>query len=167
MCSLRFSGPFVLTALLTVALSSTAHAQPFQPHPLQIHSSQISYSPAAIPASFSSTSTGPAEITPADTVTEKLLDAPRPPAPAAQPTDPTTQQFAGSILGTVQDIEGAEIPHALVTLENTGSKTERTLVTDETGFFKFDAVEPGHFNLTVTSAGFSPWVANDLALHTG
>jgi Carboxypeptidase regulatory-like domain len=166
MCSLRFSGPFVLTALLTVTLSSTAHAQPFQPHPLQIHSSQISYSPAAIQASFS-TSTGPAESIPADTVTEKLLDAPCPPAPTAQPTDPTTQQFAGSILGTVQDIEGAEIPHALVTLENTGSKTERTLVTDETGFFKFDAVEPGHFNLTVTSAGFSPWVANDLALHTG
>ncbi len=134
MRSFRFSGPFILTALLTATLSPQSHAQSFLSR--------------SSPAS-------------------SLPDAPRPSA-TAQPPDlqPPDSQFAGSILGTVQDAEGAEIPNAVVTLENTASKVERTLTTDDTGFFKFDAVEPGSFSLTVTSTGFSPW-ATGLALHTG
>jgi hypothetical protein len=138
MYRLRFSGPFILTSLLTAALSPQSHAQSFLSRS----------SPTPAPSAFR---------------TEHLPDAPLPPAPAAQPAD---AQFAGSILGTVQDAEGAEIPNAVVTLENTASKVERALTTGETGFFKFDAVEPGRFNLTVKSTGFSPW-ATDLALHTG
>jgi hypothetical protein len=146
MYRLRFSGPFILISLLTAMLGPQSHAQ-----------SLLSRSNSA--------STPSAFRTPANPLdTDHLPDAPLPPAPAAPPAD---AQFAGSILGTVQDTEGAEIPNAVVTLENTRSKVERTLTTDETGFFKFDAVEPGHFNLTVTSAGFNPWVANNLALHTG
>jgi Carboxypeptidase regulatory-like domain len=77
------------------------------------------------------------------------------------------QQFGGSIVGTVLDAEGAEVANAVVTLENTDSKVERTLMTDGSGFFKFDAVEPGRFSLTITSTGFATWVSTDLALHTG
>jgi hypothetical protein len=77
------------------------------------------------------------------------------------------QQTGGSIVGTVLDTEGAEVPNALVTLENTDSKVERTLTTDGTGFFKFDAVEPGRFSLTVTSTGFAPWISTDVSLQTG
>jgi hypothetical protein len=150
MYHLRFSGPFILTALLTATLSPQSHAQSF-----------LSRSgPAPAPSAFR-TPAFRTQPNPSDT--DNLPNAPLPPAPAPQPAD---AQFAGSILGTVQDAEGAEIPNAVVTLENTASKAERTLTTDETGFFKFDAVEPGRFNLTVTSAGFSPW-ATGLALHTG
>jgi hypothetical protein len=151
MCRLRFSSPFILISLLTAMLGPQSHAQSFSSRS----------GPAPAPSSLR-TSAFRTQPNPSDT--SHLPDAPLPPAPAAQPSD---AQFAGSILGTVQDTEGAEIPNALVTLENTGSKAERTLTTDETGFFKFDAVEPGHFNLTVTSAGFNPWVANNLALHSG
>ena len=145
MYRLRFPGHFILTALLTAMLSSQSHAQSF----LSRSSSTPALSAFRTPA-------GPSDTSP-------LPDAPLPPVPAAQPAD---AQFAGSILGTVQDVEGAEIPNAVVTLENTASKAERTLTTDESGFFKFDAVEPGRFNLTVKSTGFSPW-ATGLALHNG
>jgi hypothetical protein len=72
---------------------------------------------------------------------------------------------SGSILGTVLDPNGAEIPGAVVTLKNTSSKTDRTLTTDDSGFFKFDSVEPGVFTVTVISNGFAPWVSDNLPLH--
>jgi hypothetical protein len=150
MCSLRFSGPLILTFLLGATLSPQAHAQSLTSH------SGPSF--LATPGTFRT----PAE--PSDPAIGKLPDAPQPPALAPRPADP---QFGGSIVGTVQDTEGAEIPNALVVLQNTGSKVERTLITDETGFFKFDAVEPGQFNLTIKSDGFNPWVATGLALRTG
>lgn len=150
MCRLRFSGPFILTALLTATLSPQSHAQSF-----------LSRSSTPTPAAIR-TSTDPSNHS-ANTIPTPLPDAPLPPAPVARPAD---APFAGSILGTVLDAEGAEIPNAVVTLENTASKAERTLTTGETGFFKFDSVEPGRFNLTVTSAGFTPW-ATGVALHTG
>jgi hypothetical protein len=150
MCSLRFSGPLILTSLLTAALSPHAHAQSFLSH-----SGPTS---TATPTAFRS-STSRADVFP-----DKLPDTSISPV-AAQPA--ADQNSGGSIVGTVLDTEGAEIPNALVTLENTDSKVERTLTTDGTGFFKFDAIEPGRFNLTVTSTGFTPWVATDLALRTG
>ena len=148
MFSLRLSGPFILTALLTAPFSPPAHAQSPQilPRPL-----------------FSSTPASP-PTDPTDLTSTRLPDAPGPsiaPQPAADP------QSGGSILGTVLDTEGAEIADALVTLENTDSKVQRTLTTDGAGFFKFDAVEPGKFTVTVASTGFATWVSTDLALNTG
>jgi len=90
---------------------------------------------------------------------EKLSEAPH------TATPPTNVQPGGCILGTVLDPNGAEIPGAVVTLENTSSKTDRTLTTDDSGFFKFDSVEPGVFTITVTSSGFVPWVSDNLSLH--
>jgi len=84
-----------------------------------------------------------------------------PPPPQSEPPS------GGSIAGTVQDTNGADIPEARVTLENTGSGTDRTITTDASGSFKFDAVEPGRFTLTVTSKGFESWTGTDLSLHTG
>ncbi len=59
------------------------------------------------------------------------------------------------------------MPDAVVALENTGSKVQRTLTTDATGSFKFDSVEPGKFKLTITSTGFTPWESGDLAVQPG
>jgi Carboxypeptidase regulatory-like domain len=76
-------------------------------------------------------------------------------------------QFAGNIVGTVLDSNGAEIPGATITLENINSRVERTLTSDDSGFFQFQAVEPGTFSLTVTSTGFAPWTSASLPLHPG
>jgi hypothetical protein len=160
MYSLRISGPSILTALLTATLSPPTHAQSFQIQSPQIShsffSSPTSTTPPTTPPTAFRTFTGPAD--------EKLPDALGTPTPVPQIADP---QSSGSVVGTVLDAEGAEVPNAVVTLENTDSRVERTLTTDGSGFFKFDAVEPGRFSLTVTSTGFAPWVSTDLALQTG
>ncbi len=144
MPSLRTSGHLLLTTLLITTLGTHALAQ--------------SLFPTGVPLIRS---TPPTQLSPSGlSETEKLPEAPRTTAPTT-----ATVQSGGSILGTVLDPNGAEIPGAVITLENTISRVERTLTTDGTGFFKFDAVEPGVFTVTVTSTGFDTWVANSLALH--
>jgi hypothetical protein len=97
------------------------------------------------------------QTTPPELATNKLPEAP----------EEHTQQFSGNIVGTVLDSNGAEIPGATITLENIDSKVERTLTSDNSGFFQFQAVEPGTFNLTVTSTGFAPWTSTSLPLRPG
>jgi hypothetical protein len=159
MCSLRISGPFILTALLTAMLSLPAHAQSFQIQSPQIQHGPASSAPAPIPPSTDS----------ADVIADKLPDAPATHISTQQTAaiQESDQHSGGSIVGTVLDAEGAEIANAVVTLENSDSKVERTLTTDSTGFYKFDAVEPGRFSLTITSTGFATWISTGLALHTG
>jgi len=90
-----------------------------------------------------------------------------PNAPTPAPTQQTDPQSGGIIFGTVLDAEGADISDAVVTLENTSSGADRTITTDNSGSFKFDAVEPGQFTLTVTSTGFESWTQTGLALQSG
>jgi Carboxypeptidase regulatory-like domain len=153
MCSLRLSAPFILTALLTTTLSLHAHAQLPQTHPGSSFTSTRTTAPTPFPAL----------PTPIDIFGNKLLDAPASHIATETPAD----RQSGSILGTVLDAGGAEVSDALVTLENTSSGTLRTLTTDASGFFKFDAVEPGKFNLTITSNGFAPWFSPDVGIQTG
>ena len=128
MSSLRFTGPLILTALLTSRLSLPAYAQSSDTHEVAIPDA-----PAA--------------------------NIPVPPAP-----DP---QSSGTIVGVVEDANGADIPAATVTLENTTSGVDRTITTDASGSFKFDGVEPGRFSLVITSKGFESWTGTDLSLQTG
>src|SRR5271168_279606 len=154
MCSLRISGPSILTALLTATLSLHAHAQ----------SPRIQLGPAS--SSTQTTTPAPAPISsdPGNIAANKLPDAPGVHIASQQTPD---QQSGGNIDGTVLDANGAEVAGAMVTLENTDSRVERTLTTDGAGSFKFESVEPGKFNLTITSTGFATWTSTDLALHTG
>ena len=151
MCSLRISGPRTLTVLLTATLSLHSHAQ----SALVQHSAAFTpIQPTSVPIHAF---TSPPSVAPT-----RLPDAPSPVT-----SQPMTDQSGSSIVGTVLDSNGAEITDALVTLENEDSRTQRTLTTDGTGFFKFDAVEPGRFSLTVTSTGFTTWVSTDLATRAG
>jgi hypothetical protein len=164
MRGLRTSGPFILTALLTATLSPHAHAQPPQIRSAPTAPSTQMPAQISAPISAQTSSPAPPSSDPEDLGANRLPDAPdshlvNQPAP-----DP---QSGGTILGTVLDSNGAEIPDALVTLENTDSKVDRTLTTDGSGFFKFDSVKPGRFNLTVSSTGFTPWVSTGFALQTG
>jgi hypothetical protein len=161
MCSLRISGPFILPALLAATLSPQIHAQSPQVRlatnfsSIPTSTSAPANAPNGIPSSISNSVPDSAD---------KLPDAPEQQIVSQHSADP---QSGGSIVGTVLDAEGAEVTNALVTLENTDSRVERTLTTDDTGFFKFDAVEPGRFTLAITSTGFTPWVSTDVALHAG
>jgi Carboxypeptidase regulatory-like domain len=108
-------------------------------------------------AQFPQPASGSIQTTP-EVAANKLPEAPE---------QHNAQHFAGNIIGTVVDTNGAEVPGARIILENTSSKVERILTTDSSGFFQFESVEPGTFSVTVISTGFAPWVSPDVSLNPG
>jgi hypothetical protein len=154
MWNLRAPGPLSFAALLIAWIGPPGHAQTrnLQPPP--------NFKPAQLASSQSvSPSPGPTDVS--------AIRLPEAPGPNITSQQATEQANAGSILGTVQDANGAEIANALVTLENEDTRVERTLISDSAGFFRFDTVESGRFNLTITSSGFAKWVSTDLTLENG
>lgn len=70
----------------------------------------------------------------------------------------------GSIAGTVTAPDGNVIVGAQVTLVDTTSKSQRTLLTDSDGSFSFTGLNEGTFQLTVTSNGFASWIGPEIVL---
>ena len=64
------------------------------------------------------------------------------------------QSFSGTVSGTVTDEQGGALPGATVTL--TGKAGARTTVTDAKGEYRFTAVDPGSYDITVELTGFRP-----------
>src|SRR5947209_16083069 len=60
-----------------------------------------------------------------------------------------------ALQGTVTDPSGSAISGATVVLSNPESKTERNSVTDTTGEYRFLALPPGTYTLSVTAPGFA------------
>ncbi len=83
---------------------------------------------------------------------------------AWSPTSHAQSTF-GTILGTVTDPSGSFVPMATVTLMNTGTNAERTVVTNTNGGYEFVNVEVGNYKLTVEAPGFqkTEYQAFDLA----
>jgi Carboxypeptidase regulatory-like domain len=75
-------------------------------------------------------------------------------------------QSAG-VQGTVNDASGAAVTGAIVTLENSASKGQRTAITDQAGEFHFFAVEPGDYKITIAAAGFAVWTKANVAAGSG
>jgi Carboxypeptidase regulatory-like domain/TonB-dependent Receptor Plug Domain len=70
-------------------------------------------------------------------------------APLAQ-----AQTSRGTVSGSVADTTGAVIPGATVTLTNTDTTLSRTAVTNDEGFYRFDAVDLGTYSLGIAASGF-------------
>jgi hypothetical protein len=64
------------------------------------------------------------------------------------------QETTGGLQGTVKDPSGAVIPGASVTLKGVTVGFNRTITTDETGFFKVQQMPPGDYTVSVTATGF-------------
>ena len=62
---------------------------------------------------------------------------------------------AGTVSGTVVDPNGAVVPNANVTIENSITGYKRAANTDADGNFKFGDVPPNNYELKVTAMGFS------------
>ncbi|MFC6644474.1 carboxypeptidase regulatory-like domain-containing protein [Granulicella cerasi] len=71
-------------------------------------------------------------------------------------------QFRTSIQGTVTDPSGAVIPNVTLTLKDIQTNQVRTINSDASGVFSFQALPADHFVLTVTGAGFKKKVYSDL-----
>ncbi len=66
------------------------------------------------------------------------------------------QQTAGEIQGTVKDPNNAVVPNATVTISGVNIGFNRTLTTDDQGFYRARQVPPGIYNVSVGSvAGFT------------
>src|SRR6516164_2009653 len=57
------------------------------------------------------------------------------------------QTAVGTVEGTITDQQGAVLPGATATL--TGPRGSQTVTTDEKGFYRFVAVQPGSYTLKV------------------
>ena len=69
------------------------------------------------------------------------------------------------IQGTVKDSSGSTVAGAIVTLETAASTGQRTAITDQAGAFRFSAVEPGNYKITIAASGFAAWTAPNAADH--
>jgi hypothetical protein len=70
------------------------------------------------------------------------------------PRAATAQVLYGSIVGSVHDASGAAIPGASVTITHHETKASREGVSDETGAYRFPAVQTGTYTVAVTLSGF-------------
>ncbi len=71
----------------------------------------------------------------------------------------------GVISGTVRDENGAVVPGAQVTITSTGnSLTKREAITDDQGFYRVGALDPGSYNVVVQKDGFEKLENRDIAV---
>jgi hypothetical protein len=68
------------------------------------------------------------------------------------------QEYRGRIQGTVTDSSQAVVVGASVTLSNTNTGVSVNRVTDATGHYLFDLVEPGTYTIAIEMAGFNRFV---------
>jgi len=74
---------------------------------------------------------------------------------------------SADLTGTVTDPSGAEVPNAKVTVIDAAKGIQRSVVTDEHGFYRLAGLAPATYKLSVEHAGFQTEVASSLTLTVG
>jgi Carboxypeptidase regulatory-like domain/TonB-dependent Receptor Plug Domain len=64
------------------------------------------------------------------------------------------QTSRGTVTGSIADPSSAAIPNASVELKNTATNVVRTTTTNSAGLYRFDAVDPGAYQISTTASGF-------------
>jgi Carboxypeptidase regulatory-like domain/TonB dependent receptor-like, beta-barrel len=73
----------------------------------------------------------------------------------------------GAIGGTVLDTSGAAVPNAKVTVKNTGTNAEETVITDNTGYFRVGKLHPAMYSVSVEAQGFARFKAEQVIVQVG
>ena len=68
----------------------------------------------------------------------------------------------GAIAGTVSDPSGALVRSAAVVIKSQGTGEMRDLASDSEGYFSVQFLPPGKYDLTVRTAGFEPFILDDI-----
>src|SRR5260370_29193666 len=74
---------------------------------------------------------------------------------------------SADLTGTVPDPSGAGVPNAKVTAIDTARGIQRSVVTDEHGFYRLSGLAPATYKLNVEHTGFQTEVVPSLALTVG
>jgi hypothetical protein len=83
-------------------------------------------------------------------------------APAAR-----AQQQLGAIQGTIIDQSGAVLPGVTVTVTNIATGITRTTVSNETGVYRVQSLDPGRYRVAADLQGFRKAARNEVILSTG
>jgi len=83
---------------------------------------------------------------------------------ALLPLPAAAQVTTGTIVGTVQDQQGAAVPGASVTITNLGKGTASTHTTDSSGSFMVPFLIPGSYDVAVELAGFRKYTHRGVVL---
>jgi outer membrane receptor protein involved in Fe transport len=73
----------------------------------------------------------------------------------------------GAIGGTVYDSHGAVVSNAKVTVHNNGTNSEKSINTDESGYYRLTNLAPGAYTVTISQQGFSPYKAAQVIVQVG
>jgi len=74
---------------------------------------------------------------------------------------------SASVSGQVLNSGAAPVPGAAVLLLNTDTQVSVKTVSDASGVFILPPLTPGHYQVTVTADGYSPWVESGVVLEVG
>ena len=69
-----------------------------------------------------------------------------------------------TIVGVVQDVSGAVVPGATITITNKSTGAQRTVNVGESGEFSVPGLQPSTYNIKVEKTGFSTYLMTDLEL---
>jgi Carboxypeptidase regulatory-like domain len=87
---------------------------------------------------------------------------------SSSPQEKNAGPQLGSIVGTVTDVKGDPVRDATVVLRGTLLTDQRTVGTNDNGFFEIHDVGPGiSYHVTVIAAGFADWTSSDVTLSPG
>jgi hypothetical protein len=94
---------------------------------------------------------------------QALAELPDAPQAARVPDKP----LRGRVSGTVMDESGSVVPDASATLEDVNTGEKQVAVSDSNGYFHFEDVPPGTFQVNVTARGFTGWVETGIPIRVG
>jgi len=77
------------------------------------------------------------------------------------------QSNTGTIIGQVQDQNGAVVPNATVTVTNLGTNETRTVQTNGEGFYEAASLATGMYKVSAASTGFTTQSVTDIRLAVG
>src|SRR3982751_5401766 len=78
----------------------------------------------------------------------------------------SAQTSNGSVSGLVHDKANAVIPGVAITLTGTDTGVATTVLTNETGAYRFASVLPGNYKLNAELTGFKPTTLNGVIVGT-
>lgn len=75
------------------------------------------------------------------------------------------QTSRGVVSGIITDPNGAVVPGAEVILTNTETSVTRTTVTNDEGFYRFEAVNLGNYSVRIAASSFGPVIKNGIIVN--